>query len=255
MNTRQLVGHFFGNSVRGRPALCVAAATTIILACVAGIAVVIVRHSQVLRLDQGVIHASTLLISTLSDETVWSRESVASDQKLLVTARAISRVHDEIVLARLPFARSAQRAALGYTDYVYRLEMQLRRASASRYLARQSVLGYEGSVAALKNSNMRTRVKAQHAATEATNRARQDTESAFQECAQLQRLVREFGIWQAHTLSYLPTVGPDVGAALNSMRPALEEAIQETQDARKNFNPMARSLVSQGILPRRIAYG
>lgn len=255
MNTRHLVRHLFGDWVRRRPVLTVAGGTAITLACVAGVAVAVVRHSQVLRLDKGVIHASTLLISTLGDETVLSGESFASDQKLAVAARALSRVHDEIVLARLPFARSAQRAALDYTDYAYRLEMQLRQASAARSLAHQSILDYERAVAALKNSNMRTRAKAQQALTEATNRARRNTELAFQECVQLQRLVREFGIWQTHTLLYFSTLGPNVGAVLDSLRPGLEEAIQQTQDLRKNFNPMARSMVSQAIHPRRIVYG
>lgn len=226
---------------RARPFRAIVGGTVTVLVLVAGIGVPVARHHEVVRLNGAIVRASALLMMALGNDAIFIGEPSASDEQLTTTAAALSRVHDGVVLSRIYFARGAQRAALDYTDYASRVGLELSLVAASQHLAQQSFADYEHSVAVLEASNIRNRTKAQSEVTQATNRARQNSEAAYQECVLLGELTREFGITQTDALRFFPTLGPQIGAAVTSVGPRLEEAIQKAHILRKIFNPMART--------------
>lgn len=229
------------NWARDRPVGAIAGTIVIVLVLVVAIGVPIIRHHEVVRLNRAVVRASTLLVKALGNDAIFSGEPSASYEQLIDTAAALSRVHDGVVLSHIRFARAAQRTALGYTDYASRVGFELSQVAASQHLAQQSFADYEHAVTVLEASNIRNRTKAQREVTQATSRARQTSEAAYQECVLLEELTREFGITQTDALRVFPTLGPDIGATVASFGPRLEEAIQKAHILRKIFNPMART--------------
>jgi hypothetical protein len=205
------------------------------------VGVPILRHIEAEHFQEATAKSGQLLIAALSNPAVLSGDPDVDTTELSNNALELSRVHDEVVLAKVSFAKNAAQAALDYTDYAARVGAKLVQVAQTQHAARTAFDTYERDVEILKGSNLAGRPQAQEDVNAVTSEARASTELAYQECVLLSSMARDYGAVRTRALKDLTGVGPDVAPALAALDPALRAMLLASHERRKVFNPGARS--------------
>jgi hypothetical protein len=227
---------FFAGLKEHSPGFWLATAAVAVIAVVA-IALPVMRGREMREIEASVSESSTVLLDALKNPSIFSGQPDDAHAELEADVKRLSMLHDKLVLADYHFAHSALLSALRYTDYTQRIGTKLLQVGAAEQASQAAVLQYDQSVAQLKQSSLANRVAMQASVNEMTPTVRNATDLAYQECALLDTLTSQFGIAQTMALQHLSTLGPDVLAAVGSIKPALTAASAHTAEVRNRFNP------------------
>jgi hypothetical protein len=200
----------------------------------------VLRARESREIESVVARSGAVLIDAVQNPSIFDGEPADARAALEADSRQLSMLHDKLVLSHYYLAHSALAAALDYTDYNQRIGTKLMQVGAAEIAAKQALEEYEHSVALLKGSSLANRSGFQAAVNEAGPKARDATDLAYQECQLLAALTRQFGVAQTQALQHLSSLGPDVLAAVGSLRPAIVAASEKTLAQRKPFNPLSR---------------
>jgi len=197
------------------------------------------RARESRAIEAVVARSSAVLIDAVQNPAIFDGDPPEARAALEADSRQLSMLHDKLVLSHYYFAHGALSAALEYTDYTQRIGAKLVQVGTAEIQAKQALDDYDRSVALLKGSSLANRVGFQQAVNESAPKARDTTDLAYQECQLLASLTRQFGVAQTLALQHLSSLGPDVLAAVGSLRPAIVAATENTMAQRKRFNPLA----------------
>ncbi|MGA2552669.1 MAG: hypothetical protein ABSF50_21190 [Burkholderiaceae bacterium] len=214
----------------------------LVAAFLLGVAIAIptIRHYEIEHLAQEARLSSETLVAAMSNSAIFTGQPDSALSDLKEKAQALSRIHDEVVLYKVYFAKNAAVAALEYTEYTARIGTKLTQIAEAEQHARSSMETYDRDVEILKASTLATRAAAQDDLNTVSIDARGSTELAYQECALLLTLVQQFGIIRTRSQSALSDLGPDVQPSVAALRPTLEAELGAAHARRKLFNPAAR---------------
>ncbi len=224
-------------AVRGHPVAATAFAVVALLLLGTTLAIPLVRNEETAHFAKAAARSSELLVAALGSPANLTGEPESALSELGERAEEISRVHDEVVLTKVYFAKNAAQAALEYTDYTARIGIKLVQVARSEQRARTSFENYSRSVEVLKASSLATRAQAAEEANSMTSEARAATELAYQECVLLATLTRELPAVRSRSQKALPTLGQDPQPAIAALSPRLQAALEAAHARRKIFNP------------------
>jgi hypothetical protein len=215
-------------------------AAGVVLAVVLVAILLPVMHNREQREIEAVVaRSSAVLIDAVQNPAIFDGDPADAHQALEADSRQLSMLHDKLVLSHYYFAHSALVAGLDYTDYTQRIGTKLLQVGSAEVNARNLLADYDRAVANLKGSTLANRPEFQQQVNDIAPRARNAADLAYQECQLLSSLTRQFGVTQALALQHLRSLGPDVLAAVGSLRPAIVAATEKTLAQRRRFNPDA----------------
>jgi hypothetical protein len=214
------------------------ATLAVVVIAIAAIALPIMRGRELNEIESAVSESSTVLLDAMKNPAIFTGTPPEARALLEDDVKHLSMLHDKLVLAHYYFAKSALDSALRYTDYTLRIGNKLLQVGDAEQASETAVMQYDEGVQQLKQSSMANRVAAQASVNEMAPKVRDATDLAYQECQILETLTSQFGIAQTMALQHLSTLGPDVLAAVGSLRPALVAATAKRLAVRNRFNPV-----------------
>jgi hypothetical protein len=197
------------------------------------------RARESRQIEAVVARSSAVLIDAVQNPAIFEGDPPEAREALQADSRQLSMLHDKLVLSHYYLAHRSLDAALEYTDYTQRIGAKLVQVGTAEIQAKQSLDEYDRNVALLKSSSLANRLALQQAVNDSAPKARDATDLAYQECQLLASLTRQFGVAQTLALQHLSSLGPDVLAAVGSLKPAIVAATEKTMALRKRFNPQA----------------